>query len=69
LYRAFKFEDFQAAMEFVQNVGEIAEQEDHHPDIEFGWGYANILIYTHKINGLHENDFILAAKINGLEGA
>ncbi len=69
LRRAFTFEDFQAALDFVRKTGEIAEQEGHHPDIEFGWGYANILIYTHKINGLHENDFILAAKINGIEGA
>ena len=53
-------------MDFVQKVGAIAEQEDHHPDIEFGWGYANILIFTHKIDGLHENDFILAAKINDI---
>lgn len=66
LRRSLKFDDFQSALEFVQNVGAIAEQEGHHPDIEFGWGYANILIYTHKINGLHENDFILAAKINKL---
>ncbi|MDP7601081.1 MAG: 4a-hydroxytetrahydrobiopterin dehydratase [Rhodospirillales bacterium] len=66
LHGAFKFEDFQTAMDFVQKIGEIAEQEGHHPDIEFGWGYANILIYTHKINGLHENDFILAAKINDI---
>ena len=66
LYCAFKFDDFQAAQVFVQQVGDVAEQEGHHPDIEFGWGYANILIYTHKIGGLHENDFILAAKINSI---
>lgn len=64
LRRSLTFDDFQAALDFVQQVGGIAEQEGHHPDIEFGWGYANILVYTHKINGLHENDFILAAKIN-----
>ena len=66
LHRSFKFKNFQTAMDFVQKVGAIAEQEDHHPDIEFGWGYANILIFTHKIDGLHENDFILAAKINDI---
>jgi 4a-hydroxytetrahydrobiopterin dehydratase len=66
LYCAFKFDDFQAAQVFVQQVGDIAEQEGHHPDVEFGWGYANILIYTHKIGGLHQNDFILAAKINSI---
>ena len=50
----------------MNKVGQLAEAEGHHPDIEFGWGYAGIKIYTHKINGLHENDFILAAKINEL---
>ncbi|HIF60205.1 MAG TPA: 4a-hydroxytetrahydrobiopterin dehydratase [Rhodospirillales bacterium] len=64
LHRSFKFDDFQMALDFVQKVAAVAEQEDHHPDIEFGWGYANISVLTHKINGLHENDFILAAKIN-----
>ncbi|MBT3989244.1 MAG: 4a-hydroxytetrahydrobiopterin dehydratase [Rhodospirillaceae bacterium] len=66
LYRSFRFDDFQSALDFVQQVGGIAEQERHHPDIELGWGYANILIFTHKIDGLHENDFILASKINSL---
>jgi 4a-hydroxytetrahydrobiopterin dehydratase len=64
LRRIFKFDDFKSSLTFIQQVGKIAEQEGHHPDFEFGWGYANIQIYTHKINGLHENDFILAAKIN-----
>ena len=64
LRRIFKFDDFKSSLSFIQQVGKISEQEGHHPDFEFGWGYANILIYTHKINGLHENDFILAAKIN-----
>lgn len=64
LRRSFECPNFQTALAFVQSVGQIAEQENHHPDIEFGWGYVDILIYTHKINGLHENDFILAAKIN-----
>jgi 4a-hydroxytetrahydrobiopterin dehydratase len=66
LYRSFKFDDFQMALDFVQKVAAIAEQEGHHPDIEFGWGYANFSVFTHKINGLHENDFILAAKINSI---
>jgi 4a-hydroxytetrahydrobiopterin dehydratase len=56
-------------MDFVQQVGEVAEREGHHPDIEFGWGYCRVTIYTHKIGGLHENDFILAAKINLLPGS
>ena len=62
--RSFKFNDFVATLEFVNKVAEISEEEGHHPDISFGWGYAEIMIYTHKINGLHENDFILAAKID-----
>lgn len=64
--REFKFKDFAAANEFVDKVGVLAEAEGHHPDISFGYGYAAIDIWTHKIGGLHENDFILAAKINEL---
>jgi 4a-hydroxytetrahydrobiopterin dehydratase len=48
---------------FVNKVGELSESEGHHPDILLGWGYAKISLYTHKINGLHENDFVMAAKI------
>ena len=62
--RAFKFKDFAESMSFVQKVGELAESEGHHPDISFGWGYCTVLFYTHKIKGLHENDFIMAAKVN-----
>ena len=51
-------------VESVNKVGQIAEQEGHHPDIWFGWGYAKIKIQTHAINGLHESDFVLAAKID-----
>ena len=64
--RSFKFGDFAAALDFVNKVGALAEQEGHHPDISFGWGYADISLQTHKIKGLHENDFILAAKIDAL---
>ena len=64
--RRFGFGDFATAMAFVQKVGDLAEQEGHHPDIYLGWGYANIILYTHKIDGLHENDFIMAAKVNAL---
>ncbi len=67
LYREFKFKNFKHSQDFVNKVGEIAELEGHHPDISFGWGYANITIYTHAIEGLHENDFILAAKIDKLD--
>ena len=66
LEQNFKFDDFVAAQAFVSKVSDLAEAEGHHPDISFGWGYATVVIYTHKIQGLHENDFILAAKIDGL---
>lgn len=66
LERQFRFKDFATALAFVNRVGELAEREGHHPDIAFGWGYATVLFYTHKINGLHENDFIMAAKVNEL---
>lgn len=66
LERRFTFKTFGAALAFVNRVGDLAEAEGHHPDITFGWGYAHVLFYTHKINGLHENDFIMAAKVNEL---
>jgi len=68
LQRNFAFNKFTDALEFVNRVGELAESEGHHPDITFGWGYCSIIFYTHKINGLHENDFIMAAKTNDLYG-
>ncbi len=64
--RRFPFPDFVAAMGFVTKVGELAEDQGHHPDISFGWGYAQVVFYTHKIRGLHENDFIMAAKVDAL---
>lgn len=64
--RTFRVPDFREALKFVQNVGELAEAEGHHPDIHFGWGYATVSLMTKKIGGLHENDFILAAKIDRL---
>ena len=64
LEKKFKFEDFLKSQNFVNKVGDIAEKEGHHPDISFGWGYAEVKIFTHKINGLVESDFILAAKID-----
>ncbi len=66
LERQFTFDDFRQALDFVNRVGEMAEEEGHHPDICFGYGKAKIDLWTHKINGLHENDFILAAKIDHL---
>lgn len=62
--RAWKFKDFKQAQEFVNKVGAVAEAEGHHPDIEFGWGYVRLKLWTHAIKGLHENDFILAAKVD-----
>ena len=64
LIKEFKFKDFQESQNFVNKAGNIAETEGHHPDIIFGWGYAKVQIFTHKIKGLVESDFILAAKIN-----
>ena len=62
--RTFRFGNFAEALAFVQQVGELAETESHHPDISFGWGYATVSLRTKKIKGLHENDFIMAAKID-----
>jgi len=64
LEKNFKFKNFQDSQDFVNKVGNISEEEGHHPDIIFGWGYAKINITTHAIEGLSENDFILAAKID-----
>jgi len=64
--RKFRFKDFASAMEFVRKVGLLAEREGHHPDIAFGWGYCAVSFHTHKIHGLHENDFIMAAKVDAL---
>lgn len=66
LLRAFKFADFRGALSFVDAIGRLAEAEGHHPDICFGWGHATVSLQTHKIKGLHENDFIMAAKISQL---
>ena len=66
LDKKFNFKNFIESQEFINKVGEISENEGHHPDISFGWGYAEIKITTHAIEGLSENDFILAAKIDQL---
>jgi 4a-hydroxytetrahydrobiopterin dehydratase len=66
LRKEYKFEDFKEAQAFVTRVGELAEAQWHHPDICYGWGRAEITIWTHKIDGLTESDFILAAKIDRL---
>jgi 4a-hydroxytetrahydrobiopterin dehydratase len=64
--RKLTFKNFKEALAFVNQVGALAEEEGHHPDIAFGWGYATVSLHTHKIKGLHENDFIMAAKIDRL---
>jgi 4a-hydroxytetrahydrobiopterin dehydratase len=64
LYKKYEFKNFLESQIFINKIGEISENEGHHPDISFGWGYAKIQITTHAIEGLSENDFILAAKID-----
>ena len=66
LYKKINFNNFLDSQNFINKVCEISENEGHHPDISFGWGYAEIKITTHAIDGLSENDFILAAKIDKL---
>lgn len=66
LRKNYKFKNFRQAQDFVNRVGDLAEEQGHHPDICFGWGRAEITIWTHAIDGLSESDFILAAKIDAL---
>jgi 4a-hydroxytetrahydrobiopterin dehydratase len=66
LQRTYPFKDFRESLQFVNRVGELAEEQGHHPDICFGWGKADVTIWTHKIDGLTESDFVLAAKIDKL---
>ena len=66
LERVFKLKDFVTALAFVNRIGDIAEAEGHHPDLELGWGRVGVKIYTHKVDGLTESDFVLAAKADKL---
>ncbi len=66
--RAYRFRSFGDSFAFVRGAGELAEAEFHHPDIAFGWGYATVSLRTKKIKGLHENDFIMAVKLDRLAG-
>ena len=66
IQREYKFKDFQKAMDFAVKVGELAEREQHHPDLHIAWGRVVVETWTHKIEGLHQNDFILAAKCDEL---
>jgi len=69
IQRAFQFPDFKQALHFVNQVGQIAEDEGHHPDMLLTWGMVDIKIWTHSVNGLTESDLILAAKIDRLSNA
>ncbi len=64
IQKEFKFKDFTESMDFVNEIGELAEEEGHHPDIEISYNVVTLQLYTHAIDGLHENDFIMAAKID-----
>jgi 4a-hydroxytetrahydrobiopterin dehydratase len=64
LSRVYNFSNFEKSLSFINKVSNIAEEENHHPDLKFGWGYAEVNIFTHKINGLTLSDFILASKID-----
>ena len=66
LEREFKFKDFREALRFTNQVGELAEEQGHHPDIYLSWGKVKVTTWTHKIDGLTESDFVLAAKVDRL---
>jgi 4a-hydroxytetrahydrobiopterin dehydratase len=68
IHRDFKFPDFKQALDFVNRVGALAEEQGHHPDILLAWGKAGITLWTHQIDGLTESDLIMAAKIDRLSG-
>ncbi len=67
LEKQYAFKDFAQALAFVNKIGALAEQENHHPDISLGWGKVGIITWTHSAGGLSENDFVLAAKIDALK--
>ena len=66
LEREYRFDDFRQALDFTVRVGEMAEEQDHHPDISLAWGKVQVTIWTHKIDGLTESDFVFAAKADTL---
>lgn len=68
LAKSYHFPDFVTALRFVNRIGDIAEEEQHHPDLHLAWGKVGVQIFTHKVDGLTESDFILAAKIDKLRG-
>ncbi len=67
IYKKFNFKNFKQALIFTNKVGELADNEGHHPDVSLGWGYSLIMLHTHAIKGLSINDFIIAAKIDNLD--
>lgn len=69
LERTYRFNNFGEAFAFVERAAALAEAEGHHPDVSFGWGYATVSLRTKKIKGLHENDFIMAAKLDQITAA
>jgi len=69
LEKAYKFKDFRQALAFTNRVGELSESVGHHPDIHLAWGKVRLTVWTHKIGGLSETDFVFAAKCDALEGA
>lgn len=64
LRKIYSFSDFASALAWTNEIGEIAEEQGHHPDLELGWGYVNVSVWTHKIDGLTESDFVFAAKLD-----
>ena len=68
LEREFNFPNFQEAWDYLNKVAQMSEQQDHHPDIELSWGRVKVIIWTHKIDGLTESDFVFAAKCDDLLG-
>jgi len=66
LEKEYKFKDFREALDFTNKVGELAESQGHHPDIYLAWGQVKLTVWTHKIDGLTESDFVLAAKADKL---
>jgi len=67
IYKKFVFKTFKQALNFTNRVGELADEEGHHPDVSLGYGYSLIMLHTHSIKGLSINDFIVASKIDGLK--
>ena len=66
IFRKYILPDFDSAFTLAKKIAAIAQEQNHHPDISFGWGYVKVRLMTHAVNGLHKNDFILAEKINAL---